>query len=106
MTSTGTRVAALLVAALVASSTPAAAAPTWRPHVHAAVAYLHQRAGAVTFAVRTPGRRYGYRVHARAPTVSVVKAMLLVAYLRHARHRRLGPGDLALLGPMVRWSSD
>src|SRR5919197_675182 len=107
MTRAGTcRLAALLVAALLAAPASAGAAPAWRPHVRAAVASLHHRAGAVSFAVRTPGHRYGYRAHARAPTVSVVKAMLLVAHLRHARHRALGHGDLALLAPMVRWSSD
>ena len=43
---------------------------------------------------------------AAAPSASVVKAMLLVAYLRRdgARERALWPAERALLGPMIRRS--
>ena len=45
---------------------------------------------------------------ARVPSASVVKAMLLVAYLRRpdVRERALRPGERALLGPMIRRSDN
>lgn len=64
-------------------------AEAWHPHVHAASAYAQRRAGQVTFAVRTPHRLYGRGVTRVVPSASVLKAMLLVAYLRRdsVRHR-------------------
>jgi len=71
-------------------------------------AYAEQRAGDVTFAVRTPGRAYGHRARTPVRSASVVKAMLLVAYLNHrtVRGRPLRRSDLKLLSPMVRWSNN
>ena len=71
-------------------------------------AYAKQRAGDVSFAVRTEGRLYGYRGRRSVPSASVVKAMLMVAYLNHrtVRGRALRAGDRALLRPMVRWSNN
>jgi hypothetical protein len=106
------RLLALLAGTVLAASISGAsvetsdAARTWRPHLNQAVTYLDHRAGAVSFAVRTESRRYGYRAFHRAPPVSVIKAMFLVAYLRHVRHRPLRRADLRLLTPMVRWSND
>jgi hypothetical protein len=76
--------------------------------VGAARAYAAHRAGSVSFAVRTPQHLYGYRPHRTARSASVVKAMLMVAYLNHrtVRGRRLRGGDRALLAPMIRWSSN
>jgi Beta-lactamase enzyme family len=80
----------------------------WRAHVREAAAYAAGRAGTVSFGVRT---RYGLRgVGARrtVPSASVVKAMLLVAYLRRpgVRDRDLRPAERALLGPMIRRSDN
>lgn len=79
----------------------------WRPDVAAARAYAGRRQGRVSFAVRTPRRTYGFHAGRTERSASVVKAMLLVAYLRQGsvRSRPLGPADRALLGPMIR-SSD
>jgi beta-lactamase class A len=85
-----------------------AAAADWRPHVGAARDYAESRAGQVSFAVRTERRLYGVALRRTVPTASVLKAMLLVAYLREprVRGRRLRPADRALLRPMVRWSDN
>lgn len=83
-------------------------AEAWHPHVHAASAYAQRRAGQVTFAVRTPHRLYGRGVTRVVPSASVLKAMLLVAYLRRdsVRHRALTRADRRLLGPMIRRSDN
>jgi hypothetical protein len=96
----------LLVVAAVAA--PAAAAEVWRPDVHAARGYAAQRLGQVSFAVRTEGRLYGAGVRRTVPSASVLKAMLLVAYLRQpeVRGRPLRRADRDLLEPMVRWSDN
>jgi hypothetical protein len=105
----------VLLAAVAAFGAPvAAAAPTadgrdrWRPDLEAARAYAAQRAGTISFAVRTPHRLYrsdAYRVYRSA---SVVKAMLMVAYLNHhsVRDRKLTAADHALIAPMVRRSDN
>ena len=83
-----------LAAALVAG-TPAAAAASWRPHVHEAVVYAEHRKGEVRFAVRTEHRLWGYRRSEGLHALSVVKALLLVAYLDdpRVRSRRLRAAD-------------
>jgi hypothetical protein len=87
-----------------AASTP----PDWAPDVRSARAYAEQRLGEVSFAVRTQGRLYGVGVRRTVPAASVLKAMLLVAYLRHpeVRDRPLVEADLDLLAPLVRWSDN
>jgi beta-lactamase class A len=100
---------ALLVLPLVApAAAPAAPPPHWKPHVAAARAYAAGRAGAVSFAVRTERRAWSWRGTTTYRSASVVKAMLLVAYLRRAdvRGRRLRAGERALLDPMVRRSDN
>ena len=103
--------AAALLAALagLAGGAPAEpAASAWRPHVHAARDFAEHRLGDVSFAVRTRRRLYGFDARRSVPSVSVVKAMFLVAYLRRAgvRRRPLGRADRALLAPMVRRSDN
>jgi hypothetical protein len=97
---------ALLAAMGVA---PALAKPDpWRPGLEAARAYAVARAGTISFAVRTRHRLYRSDAYRGYPSASVVKAMLMVAYLNHdsVRRRPLGDGDYALLGPMIRWSDN
>lgn len=75
----------------------------------AASRYLADRAGTKAFAVIDDrGRLAGVRVHQRFHSASVVKSMLLVAYLQMLarRHRPLDRGGRALLYPMIHSSSN
>jgi len=76
--------------------------------VSSARAYAKKRAGEVSFSVRTERNLYGYRATRSVRSASVVKAMLMVAYLNHrrVRGRRLRDADRALLAPMIRWSNN
>ena len=80
----------------------------WHPDMRAAIAYAHGRQGDISFAVRTEHRFYGYRARTVVPSASVVKAMLMVAYLDmpSVSRRRLNGGDYALLVPMIRRSDN
>ncbi len=93
---------------LVASLAAAAPAAAWTPDMAAGREYAAGRAGSVSFAVRTPTRAYGWHRDRPARGASVVKAMLMVAYLDRpgVRDRDLLPGDRALLDPMIRRSSN
>ena len=97
-------------AACLGTPAPAAAdaPPHWSPDVAAARHYLARRAGNVSFAVRTERRRWGYHRLRVVPAASVLKAMLMVAYLnrREVRNRRLRRRDLRLLRPMIWWSDN
>jgi hypothetical protein len=100
---------AVLVAVLVGAAPASAAAPRgWRDGVAAAQKYAATRAGTVSFAVRTERGIAGLAPDQSFPSASVVKAMLLTAYLRQptVRGRALRPGERDLLTPMVRWSSN
>ena len=85
---------------------PSAAA--WKPHVHRAAAYAATRAGGISFGVRTERGLRGVGVQRTVPSASVVKPMLLVAYLRRpeVRRRPLRVAERALLGPMIRRSDN
>jgi hypothetical protein len=89
---------------------PAAAAPPpgWSPDTKAARAWAAQRAGDVSFAVRTRRRGWSWRGATTYRSASVVKAMLLVAYLRRpdVRRRALRAEERALLRPMIRYSDN
>ena len=80
----------------------------WTPGVASARAYAASRAGTVAFAVRTERGVRGRLADMTFPSASVVKAMLLVAYLRQpaVRRRALTGAERDMLGPMVRWSSN
>jgi Beta-lactamase enzyme family len=83
-------------------------AATWQPGVRAAIAYAHTRAGDVSFAVRTEHGAWGWRVDRTVPSASVLKAMLLVAYLddRRVRDRPLSAADHRLIDPMIERSDN
>jgi hypothetical protein len=98
-------------AAPPAASPPAALTPDYPSsrRVIAASRYLARRAGTHAFAVVDDrGRLAGVEVHRRFHSASVVKSMLLVAYLQMlaARHRPLGRADRALLYPMIHSSEN
>lgn len=74
----------------------------WGRRVKAAKRFARRRTGAVSFAiVDERGRIHGFNRGARYSSASLVKAMLMVAYLRQARGRRLNGGDRGVLGPMI-----
>jgi len=106
------RIAALAaVAAFFVSVWPANAAgpPAWGSRIAAAERYAKGRAGVVAFAlVDGRGRLHGYRASAVAPSASLLKPMLLAAYLRKAsvRGRALTQRERDLLGPMIRRSDN
>jgi hypothetical protein len=94
----------------IALAAPATAEPPrgWRPDMDAARAWAAKRTGDVSFAVRTERRRWGWRAATPYRSASVVKAMLLVAYLRRpaVRGRPLRAGERGLLAPMIRFSDN
>jgi beta-lactamase class A len=100
-------ITAVCAAACLAAG-PSSSLGSWEPDVAAARAYAAQRPGRISFAVRTDGRLFGHRTTRGVPSASVLKAMLLVAYLRRGevRSRPLRRADRALLSPMVRRSDD
>ena len=93
-------------AANAGAVTPTAA--TWKPDVGAANRWAAARQGEISFAVRTERRLYGVAARRAVPAASVLKAMLLVAYLSEpgVRARPLRRADRTLLAPMVRWSDN
>jgi len=99
---------AALSAASAAGAAGAARQATWQPGVRAAISYAHTRAGDVSFAVRTEHRAWGWRVDRTVPSASILKAMLLVAYLDDARvrDRPLTATDHRLIDPMIERSDN
>jgi hypothetical protein len=93
---------------LLALAPASAAAREWRPHVHSALEYANTRDGHVRFAVRTEDRLWASHGSQTVPSASVLKAMLLVAYLDQpaVRNRALGRSDYRLIGPMIRRSDN
>ncbi|MEA2215023.1 MAG: hypothetical protein QOK19_584 [Solirubrobacteraceae bacterium] len=77
--------------------------------IAAARSYLAERAGRSSFAVvGSTGQLSGLNLREHFETASVVKVMFLTAYLQmlEGRHRSLGPGDRALLYPMIHESNN
>jgi Beta-lactamase enzyme family len=77
--------------------------------VQAAARYLARRAGTKAFAViDSRGRLAGVEMHRRFHSASVVKSMLLVAYLQMlaAQHRSVDGASEALLYPMIHASDN
>ena len=81
---------------------------TWRPDTRSAINYIRGRQGDIAFAVRTATSFYGYRPDHPEWSASVLKAMLLVAYLdrRSVAGRSLDTDDKDLLSPMITWSDN
>jgi Beta-lactamase enzyme family len=87
---------------------PASGYP-WQQRIHNAVEFLHTRTGSASFAVTDERDRIrGSRRSVQYSSASLVKAMLLVAYLdqRRVRDRRLHGSERQLLGPMIRASDN
>ncbi|MGH3028791.1 MAG: serine hydrolase, partial [Gaiellaceae bacterium] len=103
----GLVVVVALAVLLLAAST--ASAQSWGERRTAAIRYLQNRSGVESFAfIDDRGRLWSYRAWVRAPSASLLKAMLLVAYLNRdsVRGRALRDSDRRLLGPMIRWSDN
>jgi hypothetical protein len=102
----------LLALAVLAPEEAAASCATvpagWQPDVAQARAWAEQRRGTVSFAVRTDVGLVGFHERRTVNTASVLKPMLLVAYLDRAgvRDRALTGGELRLLAAMVQRSDD
>ncbi len=109
MTPDARRLAATLGLALACAAlwAPAASA-LWQPDVRAALAYAGSRSGEVSFALRTEHRAWGWRAERTVPSASVLKAMLLVAYLDdpRVRGRALTGSDHRLIDPMIERSDN
>jgi beta-lactamase class A len=107
------------VAALVLASAGAVAAqasreaqpapedPAWAERVEEAKKFAAGRRGHVGFAiVDEDGRLHGHNAGTHFESASVVKVMLMVAYLREARNRKLDDHDRNLLAPMIKHSAN
>jgi Beta-lactamase enzyme family len=98
-----------LLAGFSALPEPATAFPErqWDSRVDAAKRYAAGREGLISFAlVDEQGRLHAYRPRAVVPMASLLKAMLLVGYLRTARDRGLTDEEAGVLGPMIRRSDN
>ena len=100
----------LLVACLpFLAASPAAAAPDWDANLARAARYAETRGGVESFAVvDEAGRMHAWGGRRVYPSASVLKAMLLVAYLERpsVRDRALTAEERGLLEPMIRWSAN
>jgi hypothetical protein len=102
------RRAAVAAVAVLASAAPASAQEErpypWDRRSESASDYAKHRAGRVSFALASPdGRVRGHMIHARYRSASVVKAMLLVAYLNEpaVRGSSLNSREKGVLRPMI-----
>jgi hypothetical protein len=80
-----------------------------RAAIAAAASYLQGRTGRTSFAVLDSSRELGgLRTREHFQTASVIKVMMLVAYLQmlEAHHRPLQASDRALLYPMIHESNN
>jgi len=103
-------VVAVTVLAVLATASPIDAGgpePGWEPSMRRAIRWGSQRVGLLRVAVvDEAGRLHRHNGSTRVVMASVLKVMLMVAYLRQpsVRHRRLHERDRDLLAPMIRWS--
>jgi Beta-lactamase enzyme family len=102
-------VAAVIVFAFASVAHARYAPQPWSERKANAIDFMEARAGVESFAfVDEDGRLHGYRRWHVTPSASVLKPMLMVAYLNLAsvRDRALTDRDRALLAPMIRWSDN
>jgi hypothetical protein len=95
--------------AVGAQAAPADADHPWAKRVAAAKRFAADRQGEVGFAVvDEEGRMRGFHASAQFDSASVIKAMLMLAYLRQAdvRDRPLTEADKDLLAPMIKRSAN
>jgi beta-lactamase family protein len=81
----------------------------WTERVREATGFIQGREGSASFAVIDErGRIHGYRRGVQYSSASLVKAMLLVAYLerKDVRRRALNRSERRLIGPMIRLSDN
>jgi len=77
-------------------------AQEWKRAFASAEHYARARDGRVSVAlIDDTGALRRHRSARQYPSASIVKAMLLVSYLKKIRHRRLGFADRVLLRPMI-----
>jgi len=98
----------LLVGAVGAAPAAAQGTQPWTPGFEAARDYAKHRQGVIGIAIRTEHGFWGWNQRRQVPSASVVKAMLLVAYLDlpSVRDRELKHKDRTMLDPMIRYSDD
>jgi hypothetical protein len=80
--------------------------PGWAPGVAAADAFAATRSGHISWAVRTEHRFWAREPDRPVASLSLVKAVLLVAQLQAARDRALTAAERRDLLPMIRESSN
>jgi beta-lactamase class A len=81
--------------------------PEWAERVEDARQFAASRRGDVGFAVVDEhGELHGHNAAGHFESASVVKVMLMVAYLREARNRGLDDHDRNLLAPMIKRSAN
>jgi hypothetical protein len=108
----GAVLAGVLATAALLWAAPGSAdstATSWSPDVAAARHYAKHRRTPVSFEIiDLAGRASGFRATRTYPMASTIKVMLLLAYLDRpsVRNRRLHHSEKALLGPMIRRSSN
>ena len=87
---------------------PPAAAEPWQPGMRSARQFARERRGRVAFVVRTPTREWHWHGEDRFASASVIKAMLMVAFLNRpdVRARPLERSERELLARMIRRSQD
>jgi hypothetical protein len=80
----------------------------WTPHMHDAAVYARRRTGHIAFAVETEHSRWGYHETRSYPSASLLKPILLVAYLERSsvKDRDLHHSERALLSPMIERSDN
>jgi hypothetical protein len=103
ITRTAVAVALLAAGATAPGAHAQSANSPWSPDGEAAAKYAKERRGVEAFYIRTANQTGSHRGRASYFTASVLKPMLMVAYLNRdtVRDRRLRSADKNLLRPMI-----